>query len=125
LGVLVQTWAANSLSRWALYFLFISSSELPPNAPEGLNAQLHSEQPKPRKFSLIIPAIFDPQVVESQGSEFRDKGFRCRLGHCGCLTCVDHEVGDGNEFVASLLFAVALIVLSGAIEPDTNPASFS
>jgi hypothetical protein len=42
-----QVWAANSLSRSASYFLFISSSESPAGVPRGLNFQLHSEQPKP------------------------------------------------------------------------------
>jgi len=44
---LTQVWAANALSRSAWYFLFISSSESPASPPEGLNFQLHSEQPKP------------------------------------------------------------------------------
>src|ERR1700676_4641523 len=47
---LTQVWAANSLSRSASYFLFISSSETSARAPEGLNFQSHSEQPKPWKF---------------------------------------------------------------------------
>src|SRR5882762_10210161 len=36
LGCLTQTWAANSLSRWASYFCFISSSDSRTSAPEGL-----------------------------------------------------------------------------------------
>jgi hypothetical protein len=56
LGCWPQTWAANSLSRWASYFCFISSSDSPTNAPEGLNAQLHSEQPKPSKLWRAIHA---------------------------------------------------------------------
>ena len=47
LGCWAHTWAANSLSRWASYFCFISSSDSPTSAPEVLNIQLHSEQPKP------------------------------------------------------------------------------
>ena len=47
LGCSAQTWAANSLSRRAAYFCFISSRDSPAGGPEGLNTQLHSEQPKP------------------------------------------------------------------------------
>ncbi len=49
-----QTWAANSLSRWAPYSCFISSSDSLTIALEGLNTQVHSEQPKPSKFSFSI-----------------------------------------------------------------------
>ncbi len=44
LGCLTQTWAANSLSRWASYFCFISSSDSPASALEDLKIQVHSEQ---------------------------------------------------------------------------------
>src|ERR1700730_4222399 len=47
-----QTWAANSLSRSASYCCFISSSDSVTIGLEGLNTQLHSEQPNPSKFAF-------------------------------------------------------------------------
>jgi hypothetical protein len=42
-----QTWDVNSLSRCNSKLRIISSNDLPVGAPEGLNRQPHSEQPKP------------------------------------------------------------------------------
>src|SRR5580658_7713566 len=49
-----QTWEADSSSRCASYFGFISSSDATRGAPEGLNLQSHAEQPKPRKLWPLI-----------------------------------------------------------------------
>jgi hypothetical protein len=54
LGCSVHTWDANSLSLCSSKFRLISSNELPPISPAGLNRQPHSEQPQPRKCSSSI-----------------------------------------------------------------------
>src|SRR5271155_3276936 len=52
LRCLTQTWAANSLSRWASY---ISSSDPPTSALAGLNIHLHSEPTEALKVLVLNP----------------------------------------------------------------------
>jgi len=58
LGWSAQTCSVNSLSRINSKLRIISSKDAPVGAPEGLNRQPHSEQPKPRKRSCSIHTSF-------------------------------------------------------------------
>src|SRR5580658_6042471 len=53
-----QTCDVNSLSRCDSKLRIISSKDVPVGSPEGLNRQLHSEQPKPRKCCRSIHTSF-------------------------------------------------------------------
>jgi hypothetical protein len=54
----MQRWDLNSLSRRNSKFCFISSSDLPVGAPEGLNNHAQSEQPQPWKRGSSIQTIW-------------------------------------------------------------------
>src|ERR1700733_6338887 len=58
LGWSAHTWDVNSLSRCHSKWRSISSKDGPVGAPEGLNRQSHSEQPKPRKRCFSIHTSF-------------------------------------------------------------------
>ena len=49
-----NTWEVNSFSRCNSKLRIISSKDVPVSAPEGLNRQPHTEQPKPRKCCCSI-----------------------------------------------------------------------